>query len=168
MSSEYAILSPTTPRRRESLFNSTSPPRLGIDWEIRLQATSLAAFATGLGLGGSHGSQKTAFRFRAENAHRFPTSSIGWYQYHKTKSYKSIIGGVKEGMKLGGKLGAGAITFCVFEETVDHLRNGRRDFISTVTAALSFSGVYSLLGLSIHFSYSNFLYPICALANFYV
>ncbi|PGH01078.1 hypothetical protein AJ80_09061 [Polytolypa hystricis UAMH7299] len=128
-----------------SIFHTSSPPRLGIDFGLRLPLTSTAAFITGMGLGFSHGSTKAAFQYRAENAHRFPTSSIGWYQYHRTKSYKSIVGGVKDGMKLGMKLGAGAITFSLFEETVDHARNGRRDFLSTVTAGLSFSGVYSLL-----------------------
>lgn len=47
---------------------------------------------------------------------------------------------------MGMKLGAGAFAFCLFEETVDYARNDRRDFLSTVTAGLSFSGVYSLLG----------------------
>lgn len=46
---------------------------------------------------------------------------------------------------MGMKLGAGAFAFCLFEETVDYARNDRRDFLSTVTAGLSFSGIYSLL-----------------------
>ena len=129
-----------------SIFDSESPPRLGIDIKSRLPATSATAFAAGMVLGASHGSTKAAFRFRAENAHRFPTASTGWYQYHKTKNYKSVLGGLKDGIKLGTRLGIGAMTFCLFEETVDHARHGRRDFISTVTAGLSFSGIYSLLG----------------------
>lgn len=49
---------------------------------------------------------------------------------------------------MGLKLGAGAFAFCLFEETVDYARHDRRDFLSTVTAGLSFSGIYSLLGMS--------------------
>lgn len=49
---------------------------------------------------------------------------------------------------MGFKLGTGAFAFCLFEETVDYARHDRRDFLSTVTAGLSFSGIYSLLGMS--------------------
>ncbi|PGG95667.1 hypothetical protein GX51_08182 [Blastomyces parvus] len=122
-----------------------SPPRLGIDPIVRLPITMGAAFAAGMALGAGHGSTRAAFRYRAENAHRLPTTTMGWYHYHRSKNYKSLVGGVKDGMKMGMKLGAGAFTFCLFEETVDHARHGRRDFLSTVTAGLTFSGLYSLL-----------------------
>jgi hypothetical protein len=148
MDSQQDTLQPPLVRHATwySIFDSESPPRLGIDIKSRLPATSAVAFAAGMVLGTSHGSTKAALRFRAENAHRFPTTSTGWYQYHKTKNYKSVLGGLKGGIKFGTKLGIGAMTFCLFEETVDHARHGRRDFISTVTAGLSFSGIYSLLG----------------------
>jgi hypothetical protein len=113
--------------------------------QYRLPATSGGAFATGMFLGSTHGATKAAFRFRAENAHRFPTTSTGWFQYHKSKNYRSVIGGLKDGIKMGLKLGVGAMAFCLFEETVDHARRGQRDFLSTVTAGLTFSGVYSML-----------------------
>lgn len=131
----------------DKLFESDSPPRLGIEVGRRLPYASMSAFSTGLALGYYHGSKKAGLVFRAENAHRFPTSSTGWFQYHKTKNYIGIVGGVKDGMKMGFKLGAGALAFCVFEETVDYARHDERDFLSTVTAGLSFSGIYSLLGM---------------------
>lgn len=130
------------------LFDTDTPPRLGIEIKNRLPYTTFAAFSVGMAIGASHGSKKAAFQFRAENAHRFPTTSTGWFLYHKSKNYKSIVGGVKDGMKLGLKLGAGAMAFCLFEETVDYARHYRRDFLSTVIAGLSFSGIYSLLGSS--------------------
>ncbi|KAL4925599.1 uncharacterized protein BDV17DRAFT_182396 [Aspergillus undulatus] len=126
-------------------FLSEAPPRLGMDVGQRLPLAALSAFSAGMGIGAIHGSKKAAYRFRAENAHRFPTTPTGWFQYHKTKNYISIVGGVKDGMKMGFKLGAGALAFCLFEETVDYARHDKRDFISTVTAGLAFSGVYSLL-----------------------
>jgi hypothetical protein len=128
------------------LFDSETPPRLGMDIEKRLPLTALAAFSTGMIIGSSHGSRKASYQFRAENAHRFPTTSTGWFQYHKTKNYKAIVGGVFDGMRLGTKLGLGATAFCLFEETVDYARHDRRDFLSTVIAGLSFSGIYNLLG----------------------
>ncbi|KAJ5156188.1 hypothetical protein N7492_008991 [Penicillium capsulatum] len=127
------------------LFESDTPPRLGIDVERRIPYATMSAFSTGLALGYYHGSKKAGLVFRAENAHRFPTTSTGWFQYHKTKNYISVVGGVKEGAKLGCKLGTGALVFSLFEETVDYARHDERDFLSTVTAGLSFSGIYSLL-----------------------
>ncbi|KAL1977554.1 hypothetical protein VTN31DRAFT_413 [Thermomyces dupontii] len=127
------------------LFDSDSPPRLGMPIQTRLYYTTCSAFSVGMVVGASHGSKKAAYQFRAENAHRFPTSSTGWFQYHKTKNYKAIVGGVFEGLRMGTKLGAGAMAFCLFEETVDCARRDRRDFMSTVIAGLSFSGIYSLL-----------------------
>ncbi|KAL4890807.1 hypothetical protein BDV59DRAFT_183704 [Aspergillus ambiguus] len=130
----------------DKYFESDAPPRLGMEPGKRLPLTSLAAFAVGVAIGSSHGSKMTAYRFRAENAHRFPTTSNGWFQYHKSKNYAAVVGGVKEGFRMGFRLGGGALAFCLFEETVDYARNDRRDFLSTVTAGLSFSGIYSLLG----------------------
>lgn len=128
-------------------YDPTKPPRLGTTFLVRLPVATGSAFALGMAMGVSHGSTRAAFRFRAENAHRFPTTSTGWYQYHKSKNYKSMLGGLREGTKMGTKLGAGTLAFCMFEETVDHARNGQADVMSTVTAGLSFSGIYSLLGM---------------------
>ncbi|KAJ5609761.1 hypothetical protein N7528_010328 [Penicillium herquei] len=127
------------------LFESDSPPRLGIDVEKRIPYAAFSGFVSGLALGYAHGSKRAGLVFRAENAHRFPTSSQGWFQYHKTKNYISIVGGVKDGAKLGLRLATGALAFSLFEETVDYARHDERDFLSTVTAGLSFSGIYSLL-----------------------
>lgn len=129
------------------LFDSDTPPRLGMEVKKRLPYTTIAAFASGMTIGSFHGSKKASYQFRAENAHRYPTTSAAWFQYHKSKNYASVVGGVKDGMKLGFKLGAGAFAFCLFEETVDYARDDTRDFLSTVTAGLSFSGIYSLLGM---------------------
>ncbi|KAJ5997045.1 hypothetical protein N7522_008705 [Penicillium canescens] len=129
----------------DKLFECDSPPRLGIDVRKRIPYATMSAFMSGSMLGYYHGSKKAGFVFRAENAHRFPTTSPGWFQYHKSKNYVSVVGGVKDGAKMGLKLGAGALTFCLFEETVDYARHEERDFLSTVTAGLSFSGIYSLL-----------------------
>ena len=129
------------------LFDSASPPRLGMEIQKRLPYTTNAAFATGMVIGCSYGGKKAAYQFRAENAHRFPTSGAGWLQYHRAKNNIVFVNAVKEGLRMGFKLGASAFTFCLFEETVDYARHDQRDFLSTVTAGLSFSGIYSLLGM---------------------
>lgn len=128
------------------LFDSDSPPRLGIDIRQRLPSTTIGSFSAGMIIGSAHGTKMAAYRFRAENAHRFPTSAKGWYQYHRNKNYAVIVGGVREGVRMGLKIGTAALAFCLFEETADHVRNDRRDFLSTVVAGLSLSGIYSMLG----------------------
>ncbi|OOF96011.1 hypothetical protein ASPCADRAFT_207358 [Aspergillus carbonarius ITEM 5010] len=130
----------------DKFFESDAPPRLGMGIKKRLNYVTLSAFSAGLGVGYAHGSKVLSYRFRAENAHRFPETPQAWFQYHKTKNYTSLIGGIKEGFRMGVKLGTGALMFCLFEETVDYARHDQRDFLSTVTAGLSFSGIYSLLG----------------------
>ncbi|KAF9885719.1 hypothetical protein FE257_012604 [Aspergillus nanangensis] len=89
----------------DRLFNySDVPPRLGIEPGNRIPLTSFAAFTVGGTIGYSHGSKIASYRFRAENAHRLPTTSSAWFQYHKTKNYTSVVGGVKEGFKMGFRL----------------------------------------------------------------
>ncbi|PWY91115.1 hypothetical protein BO70DRAFT_85214 [Aspergillus heteromorphus CBS 117.55] len=129
----------------DKLFESDAPPRLGINLEDRLSYTLTSAFCAGMVIGFSHGKKLAGYQFRAENAHRFPSSTQGWFQYHKTKNYVSLLGGMKEGARMGARLGIGATVFCLFEETVDYARHDRRDFLSTVTAGLSLSGLYSLM-----------------------
>ena len=140
------------------LFESSAPPRLGMEVEHRLPYTGVGSFSVGMALGSAYGTKMAAYRFRAENAHRYPTSAKGWYQYHRNKNYAVIVGGVAEGVKVGLKLGTAALAFCLFEETVDQVRHDRRDFLSTVTAGLSLSGIYSMLGKLILFRLCWFLF----------
>ena len=52
-----------------------------------------------------------------------------------------MLGGVKEGLKLGSKVVFWAGGFFVIEEAVDRVR-GRKDFVSTVVAGLSVAGCF--------------------------
>ena len=116
--------------------------RLSIPFFIRLPTATAGAFLTGMALGLSHGSKTAGLRFRAENSHRFPTTSAGWFLYHKSKNYHAMLGGIKEGVKMGFKISFWAGSFFVIEEAVDRLR-GTKDFMSTVIAGLSISGGFS-------------------------
>ncbi|BCR94454.1 uncharacterized protein AKAW2_11500A [Aspergillus luchuensis] len=129
----------------DRFFEADAPPRLGIKLRKRIQYMSTSAFSAGLGIGYMHGSKTAAYRFRAENAHRFPDTARGWYQYHKSKNYQAFLQGSTQGLKMGFKLGTGALCFCLLEEVVDYARHDQRDFLSTVTAGLSMSGIYSVL-----------------------
>ena len=116
--------------------------RLSTPFVVRFPAAATGAFVTGLTLGLSHGGKTSGLRFRAENSHRFPTTSTGWYLYHKSKNYHMMLGGIKEGLKMGSKVGFWAGGFFLVEEAVDRVR-GTKDFLSTVIAGLSISGGFS-------------------------
>ncbi len=121
---------------------SSHENRLSIPFGLRFPAATGAALITGLSLGLSHGSKISGLRFRAENSHRLPTTTTGWYLYHKSKNYHMMLGGIKEGLKMGSKIAFWGGGFFVVEEAIDRLR-GTKDFVSTVIAGLSVSGGFS-------------------------
>ncbi|GAB7347384.1 hypothetical protein MBLNU459_g4313t1 [Dothideomycetes sp. NU459] len=100
------------------------PPndRLSIPFTARLPITVLVASIGGFALGAAQGGTMTGLRFRAENAHRLPTSQVGWYLYHKSKNYHIALGGIKEGLRMGFRLGFWTGSFFCMEEAVDRLR----------------------------------------------
>lgn len=116
--------------------------RLSTPFFIRFPAATAGAFLTGAVLGVSHGGKTAGMRFRAENSHRFPTTSTGWYLYHKSKNYHIMLGGIKEGLKMGSKIGFWAGSFFIVEEAVDEWR-GQKDFLSTVIAGMSIAAAFS-------------------------
>lgn len=141
----------------------TSTERLSLPFPIRLPLSTLIASFAGLGLGLYHGSTESGFRFRAENAHRFPTTQTGWYLYHKSKNYHMALGGIGEGLKMGLRQGIWVAVFVGMEEGVDRARAGlvrvvkgvkkvseeqkvvagSRDFISSMFAGLGTAGAFS-------------------------
>ncbi|MCJ1382934.1 hypothetical protein MMC17_006047 [Xylographa soralifera] len=123
--------------------SAASASRLSVPFQIRFPATTAMGFFAGSFLGIYHGSQTAGLRFRAENAHRLPTSPTGWYLYHKSKNYHVILGAIKEGLKMGGKVGFWVGGFFAVEEAIDRVRGGRVDFLSTVVAGLSVAGGFS-------------------------
>ena len=86
-------------------------------------------------------------RFRAEHCHNFPTTPAGWYLYHKSKNYHVMLGGIREGVKMGAKIGFWAGAFFVVEEAVDRRRR-TKDFLSTVVAGLAIAGGFSAWSMS--------------------
>ena len=89
---------------------------------IRLPLTTILGLTTGFFLGAAHGGQISGLRFRAENAHRLPTSQVGWYLYHKSKNYHAMLGGIKEGLRMGCRIGGWTGVFFAIEEAVDRSR----------------------------------------------
>lgn len=117
--------------------------RASLPFGMRLPLATTLSCLAGMGLGLNYGSKTAGFRFRAENAHRLPTSSTGWYLYHKSKNYHMALGGVKEGIKLGAKLSFWTAGFFSIEEVFDRYR-GTKDFFNTVIASLAVAGGFSV------------------------
>lgn len=147
-----------------------NPHRLSLLAGLRLPLFFAISAFNGFGLGLAHGANETGLRFRAENAHRLPTTQTGWYLYHKSKNYVAMLGGIKEGFRMAGRMGVWTLVFAGCEESVDRARfaaarfwTGRvrgveglgmneeevpevrasKDFISTVCAGLGTAGLFS-------------------------
>ena len=133
------------------LLASIENQRLSTNLGIRLPLATLGGAVTGFALGLTHGATVSGLRFRAENAHRLPNSSVGWYLYHKSKNYHTTMGGLKEGLKMGLKVGFWTGGFFTVEEAIDQLRGGRKDFFSTVIAGLSVAGGFSAWSTLMYF-----------------
>jgi len=128
--------------RDEQIRQLRIDSRFSLPFGMRLPVATSLSFLVGMGLGLSHGSQTAGLRFRAENAHRLPSTPTGWYLYHKSKNYHMAFGGVKEGMKMGAKVSFWTAGFFSIEEMFDRYR-GTKDFINTVIASLTVAGGFS-------------------------
>lgn len=144
--------------RAEQIRQLRIDSRFSFPFGMRLPIATSISFVSGLVLGMSHGSQMAGFRFRAENAHRLPTTPTGWYLYHKSKNYNMALGGVKEGLKMGAKVSFWTAGFFSIEEMFDRYR-GTKDFLNTVIASLSIAGGFSLWSM-LPFHHSLLLYHV--------
>lgn len=136
--------------RAEQIRQLRIDSRFSFPFGMRLPIATSISFVSGLVLGMSHGSQMAGFRFRAENAHRLPSTPTGWYLYHKSKNYNMALGGVKEGLKMGAKVSFWTAGFFSIEEMFDRYR-GTKDFLNTVIASLSIAGGFSLWSMLFYF-----------------
>lgn len=124
----------------ERLWNES---RLSLPPMVRIPGATLAAFGMGFTLGLAHGSQMAGLRFRAEHAHKLPTTTTGWYLYHKSKNYHLMFGGLKEGFKNGARLSI--ITSAMFlTENLFDVYRGSKDMFNTIAASLAVAGGFSL------------------------
>lgn len=137
--------------------------RMSIPYGARLPLCTSISFLCGMALGISHGSQAASLRFRAENAHRLPTSPTGWYLYHKSKNYNTGLGGVKEGLRMGGRIAFWTAGLLAIEDMCDRWR-GKKDVVNTVVASLSVAGGFSLWSEFIFISFCLFLVLVFVLA----
>lgn len=120
--------------------------RLSMQPATRINVGFTSAAIVGGLLGFTEGSKRASLVFRAENAHRLPTSQKGWYFYHKSKNYNGMLGGAKEGAKMAFKTSIWVAGFITMEDAVYQWRGagGQRDCFSSLTAGLTTAGLFSL------------------------
>lgn len=121
--------------------------RLSIPAPLRLPLASGLSFVIGMGLGTAHGSKMAGLRFRAEHAHKLPTTTTGWYLYHKSKNYHVAYGGLREGLKMGAKVCFWTTTMFGIEHMFDMSR-GQKDLFNTVLACVTVAGGFSVWSAS--------------------
>jgi hypothetical protein len=139
--------SPVAPEERAQWNALAQQSRLSWPSGIRIPLITASAFAVGMGLGLVHGSSTAGLRFRAEHAHKLPSTQVGWYMYHKSKNYNVALGGVKEGLKMGAKIGIWTACFLGAEAWWDYYR-GTTDAANTVAASVAVSGLFSIWSMN--------------------
>lgn len=126
-------------RRRIALENS----RLNMMAPTRILLAAVSSFGVGTSLGMAQGSKMAGLQFRAEHAHKLPTTPTGWFMYHKSKNYIMARGALKEGIKMGFKVSFWTTAMFAVEDMYDEHR-GSKDFVNTVLASLTVAGGFSL------------------------
>ncbi|KAH8681825.1 hypothetical protein BX600DRAFT_31758 [Xylariales sp. PMI_506] len=129
---------------REEYDRLWKESRLSLPPMVRIPGAAAAAFGIGMSLGLAHGSNMAGLRFRAEHAHKLPTTTTGWYLYHKSKNYHLAFGGLKEGLKAGTKLSLMTVAMFSTENLFDVYR-GTKDMFNTIAASLAVAGGFSIL-----------------------
>ncbi|KUI70518.1 hypothetical protein VM1G_06567 [Cytospora mali] len=137
----FIAVAPTDFQERHRLALENS--RLSMMAPTRIMLASVTSFAVGTGLGMTQGSKMAGLRFRAEHAHKLPTTPTGWFMYHKSKNYNMAKGALKEGLKMGLKVSFWTSAMFVIENLYDESRDSK-DFLNTVLASLTVAGGFSL------------------------
>jgi len=133
---------PPPPRFRLKFMEENEAIHINIP--PRLYQVPGAALVVGTVIGAVRGSRKEGLRFLAENAHRAPTTLQGWYFYNKTKNYRKILGGLREGGRQGLKLSATAVGWVTIEESIRRLGHGFEE-VAEVGAGVGTGAMFGLV-----------------------
>lgn len=136
-----------TPLTQAELENLYRNSRLSLPFPLRIPLASGLSFFAGFTLGTAQGGKAAGLRFRAEHAHKLPTTSTGWFLYHKSKHYQVAYGGIREGFKMGAKVSFWTTAMFAIEQMFDSHR-GTADLLNTVTSCVTVAGCFSLWSTS--------------------
>lgn len=144
-----ASLLETSRRSLPSFSDPTNENRLSAPTTSLMLYSMSFAGLSGFLVGYHRTARMAALRFRAEHAHKMPRNTRQLFFYHRRKNYYVAKHGILSGFKAGGRLAFWSGTFFLAEASVDFLRDGRKDFVSTTTAATGIAGLFSLMSRSI-------------------
>lgn len=122
--------------------------RLSMIAPARIIFAALSSYGVGTFLGITQGSKMAGLRFRAEHAHKQPSTPTGWFMYHKSKKYNMAKEGLKEGARMGVKVCFWTTAMFIIENLYDEYRQSK-DFVNTVMASLTVAGGFSLWSASL-------------------
>lgn len=134
-------------RARPRSNDTPETSRLNMLAPVRLMLAGMSSFSVGTFLGLAQGSKMAGLRFRAEHAHKLPTTPTGWFMYHKSKNYNMAREGLKEGTRMGFKVCFWTTAMFWVENLYDEYRQSK-DFVNTVMASLTVAGGFSLWSMS--------------------
>jgi len=117
--------------------------RIGLEPLKRITLITASASFWGFILGGVIGSRQSGMQYLAENAHRLPKTTEGWYFYHKKKNYRMIYGALSKGAVYSAKTGAMVALFEALEASADFYRGGA-DLFNSVGAGLASGSIFSV------------------------
>lgn len=117
--------------------------RLNMMTGERVLVAAVISFSAGGALGMAQGAKMTGLRFRAEHAHKLPTTTTGWWLYHKSKNYQMSKGGMREGLRMGAKVSFWTTAMFAIEDVFDSYR-GTKDIMNTTAASMTVAGAFSL------------------------
>ncbi|CCA73326.1 hypothetical protein PIIN_07281 [Serendipita indica DSM 11827] len=96
------------------------------------------------------GARAAQLRYLAENAHNPPRTVQGWYFYNKTKNYRMMWAGLREGAKTGAKVGSFGLLWGGIEEAVLRIAPGMEP-VKELIAGTSSSMLFAAAGrLNLH------------------
>lgn len=122
--------------------------RLNMVAPARIILAALTSYGVGTALGIAQGSKMAGLRFRAEHAHKLPSTPTGWFMYHKSKNYNMARESLKEGARMGVKVCFWTTAMFFIENLYDEYRQSK-DFVNTVMASLTVAGGFSLWSASL-------------------
>jgi hypothetical protein len=121
-----------------NMVNHSDPIRINVP--PRYLVLAGAGSVTGLSIGLIRGARAASWRFLAENVHRAPTTVQGWYFYKKTKNYKVMLGGLREGGRDALRLGAVGLAWAGLEDAMQRI--GLED-VREIGAGIGTAGLFS-------------------------
>ncbi|KAL2174211.1 uncharacterized protein P884DRAFT_209692 [Thermothelomyces heterothallicus CBS 202.75] len=117
--------------------------RLSLPAPLRIPMASVLSFLAGFTLGTANGGKMAGLQFRAEHAHKLPTTTTGWYLYHKSKNYHMAYRGIREGIRMGLRVSFWTTAMFGIEQMFDSYR-GTADVLNTITSCVTVAGGFSL------------------------